>query len=95
MSIIGVGDFHKQVAERGGLPLAQVKNILTLAGEQMKQNIKDGNEMHFVGYFNVVIKEKKAKDGVNPFTGKKMKIAACKVPTVKLSASFKQLLKKK
>ena len=37
---------------------------------------------------------KKAGVKLNPFTGEKIKVAACKVPTVKLSASFKQLLKK-
>ncbi len=94
MNIIGTGDFHKQVAERTGLSLAQVKLVLTAAGEQLKENTQKGYETHFTGYFNVCIKDRKAKDGVNPFTGKKMKIAACKVPQVKLSASFKSLLKK-
>ena len=95
MEAIGTGDFHKQVADRTGYSLAQVKAILTASGEQLKENTKDGVESHFPGFFNVCIKDKKAKEGVNPFTGKKMKIAACKVPQVKLSAAFKSLLKKK
>ena len=37
---------------------------------------------------------KNAQVKLNPFTKEKVKVAACKVPTVKLSASFKQLLKK-
>lgn len=95
MEVYGTGDFHRQVAERTGVSIAQVKAILTAAGEQLKENTANGNETHFVGYFNVCIKDKKAKEGVNPFTGKKMKIAACKVPQIKLSAAFKGLLKKK
>lgn len=95
MEIIGTGDFHKQVADRSGFSIAQVKAVLSAAGEQMKENVKDGNEQRFTGFFNVCIKDKKAKEGVNPFTGKKMKIAACKVPQIKLSAAFKSLLKKK
>lgn len=95
MEVYGTGDFHRQVAERTGLSLAQVKAVLTASGEQLKENTTKGVEQHFPGYFNLCIKDKKAKEGVNPFTGKKMKIAACKVPQMKLSAAFKSLLKKK
>ena len=94
MNTISSGEFVKQVAEATGCTQAQVKTILGAAGEQLKTNLKDGKEMHFIGYFNFGIKSKKAEERINPFTKKKMKVAACKVPTVKLSASFKQLLKK-
>lgn len=94
MNTISAGDFIRQVAEATGATQAQVKAILNASGEQIKANLKEGKEMHFIGYFNIGIKEKKAGVKLNPFTGKKVKVAACKVPTVKLSASFKQLLKK-
>ncbi len=94
MNTISTGDFIKQVADASGCTQAQVKTILNAAGEQIKTNLKDGKEMHFIGYFNVGIKAKKAGVKLNPFTGEKIKIAACKVPTVKLSATFKKLLKK-
>ena len=95
MDVIGTGDFHRQVAERTGLSIAQVKAVLTASGEQLKENTQKGVEQRFPGFFNLCIEEKKAKEGVNPFTGKKMKIAAHKVPKMKLSAAFKSLLKKK
>lgn len=95
MDVIGTGDFQRQVAERLGLSIAQVKTVLTAAGEQLKENTQRGVEQRFTGFFNLCIEEKKAKEGVNPFTGKKMKIAAHKVPKIKLSAAFKSLLKKK
>ncbi len=95
MKTINAGDFTKQVAEDTGLSLAQVKKVLDAAGARLKQNVKDEVEMHFIGYFNIGIKARKAGVKLNPFTGQKVKVAACKVPTIKLSASFKQLLKKK
>jgi len=94
MNTISAGEFIKQVAEATGYTQAQVKAILGAAGEQIKTNLKDDKEMHFIGYFNIGIKQKEAAEKLNPFTHKKIKVAACKVPTVKLSASFKQLLKK-
>ncbi len=95
MKTINSGDFAKQVAEDCGLSFAQVKKVLDAAGARLKQNVKEETEMHFIGYFNIGIKAKKAGVKLNPFTGEKIKVAACKVPTIKLSASFKQLLKKK
>lgn len=94
MNTISGGEFIKQVAEATGCTQVQVKAILNAAGEQIKTNLKKGQEMHFIGFMNFGIKANKAKETVNPFTKKKMKVPACKVPTVKLSASFKQLLKK-
>ena len=94
MNTISAGEFIKQVAEATGYTQTQIKAILGAAGEQIKTNLKNGNEMHFIGFMNFGIKSEEAKDKVNPFTGKKMKVPACKKPTVKLSASFKQLLKK-
>lgn len=94
MNTISAGEFIKQVAEATGCTQAQTKAILTAAGEQLKANLKAGKEMHFIGYMNFGIKARKAGVKLNPFTGTKVKVAACKVPTVKLSATFKGLLKK-
>lgn len=94
MSTISAGDFIKQVAEATGSTQVQTKAVLDAAVEQIKKNLKAGKEMHFIGFMNIGIKSKAAQTKINPFTKEKMKIAACKVPHVKLSASFKQLLKK-
>lgn len=93
MNTISAGEFIKQVAEATGCTQTQVKLILNAAGEQLKSNLKAGKEMHFIGYMNFGINAKKAAVKMNPFTKKEMKVPAHKVPTVKLSATFKQLLK--
>ncbi len=94
MNTVSTGEFIRQVAEATGCTQTQVKAILNAAGEAIKDNLKDGKEMHFMGYFNIGIKTKKASVKLNPFTGEKIKVAACRIPTIKLSATFKQLLKK-
>ena len=94
MNAISSGEFIKQVAEATGCTQVQVKTILNAAVDQVKTNLKKGSEMHFIGFMNIGIKARKAQVKLNPFTKEKVKVAACKVPTVKLSASFKQLLKK-
>ena len=94
MNAISSGEFIKQVADATGCTQVQVKTILNAAVDQVKANLKKGKEMHFIGFMNIGIKARKAQVKLNPFTKEKVKVAACKVPTVKLSASFKQLLKK-
>ena len=94
MNAISSGEFIKQVADATGCTQVQVKTILNAAVDQVKTNLKKGKEMHFIGFMNIGIKARKAQVKLNPFTKEKVKVAACKVPTVKLSASFKQLLKK-
>ena len=81
-------------SEATGCTQVQVKTILNAAVDQVKANLKKGKEMHFIGFMNIGVKARKAQVKLNPFTKEKVKVAACKVPTVKLSASFKQLLKK-
>ena len=61
MNTISAGDFIKQVAEATGCTQVQVKAILGAAGEQIKTNLKKGNEMHFIGFMNIGIKSEKAK----------------------------------
>lgn len=94
MNSIGKGDVYKEVAEAVGVSTTQVKAVLEATGECISNHLKKGEEVHFMGFMNFGIKEKKAQTKLNPFTGQKMKVAACKVPTVKLSAAFKKLLKK-
>lgn len=94
MNTISAGEFIKQVAEATGCTQTQVKAILTASGEQIKENLKKGKEMHFIGFMNICIKSEKARTRINPFTKETIKVPACKKPAVKLSASFKQLLKK-
>ena len=95
MNTVSAGDFIKQVAEMTGESQTRIKAILNAAGEAIKENLKEGKEMHFIGYFNVGVKAKKAQVKLNPFTGEKVKVPACTVHTIKISATFKQLLKKK
>ena len=94
MNTISTGEFIKQVAEATGNSQVQVKSIFNAIVDQIKANLKKGQEMHFIGFMNIGVKARKAQVKLNPFTKEKIKVAACKVPTVKLSASFKQLLKK-
>ena len=90
MNTISSGEFIKQVAEATGCTQVQVKTILNAAVDQVKANLKKGQEMHFIGFMNIGVKARKAQVKLNPFTKEKVKVAACKVPALKFGKSYKE-----
>ena len=46
-----------------------------------------------MGLFKFEARERAAREGKNPQTGAKIKIAACKVPAFKAGKAFKDLVK--
>ena len=46
------------------------------------------------GFATFDVKDKNARDGVNPLTGEKVLIEACKAPVIKFSKTYKELFNK-
>lgn len=93
MKTLNAGDFYREVAERTGASIVATKTIFTEGFEVLKEALKKGNKLQFIGFGTFAVKEKKGGTKVNPFTKQKMTIKACKVPTFKMSSSLKTLLK--
>ena len=51
------------------------------------------NKVQLVGFGTFESKARAAREGKNPQTGEKIKIAACKVPAFKAGKAFKDMLK--
>ena len=62
--------------------------------EQIKNILASGRDVKFSGYGNFVIKEKKARLGRNPKTGKSALISARKVVTFKAGPKLKSVIAK-
>ena len=52
--------------------------------------LKAGDEVQITGFGKFSVKERKAREGRNPQTGQKMKIAAQKVPAFSAGNALKQ-----
>lgn len=89
---ISTSDLVTGVSEKLKLPKTQIKEILGTTFDYIANNVKKGNDVA-ISDFGVFSKAKRvARNGVNPSTGEKIKIAASKVPKFKASSVFKDAL---
>ena len=56
----------------------------------VKKEVKKGNEVSLVGFGTFLKTKRKARTGVNPATGEKMKIKACWRPKFRPGKAFKE-----
>ena len=61
--------------------------------DNVENAVKAGEKVQLVGFGTFESRERSAREGKNPQTGEKIKIAACKVPAFKAGKAFKEILK--
>lgn len=81
------------VAQKTNLTKTAVEGVIesvldTITGELIK-----GGEVNLTGFGKFAISNRAAREGVNPQTGAKIKIAATKVPKFKAGKSLKDAVK--
>ena len=84
----------KVVADKTGLTQKEVGAVVDEMLDAVIADLARGNEVALAGFGKFVVKTRAARESINPRTKEVIKVPACKKPAVKLSASFKQLLKK-
>ena len=87
-------DFIAKLAEDTGLKKADAEKFLDAFVANVKELMASGDKLQLVGFGTFEAKERAAKAGVNPATGEKIEIAACKVPSFKPGKSLKDELNK-
>jgi len=87
-------DLVEAVAEKTGLTKADSTRALDAAFEAITKALKKGERVPVAGFgtFNVV--KRKAREGRNPQTGEKVKIAARKAVTFKPGTALKEVVNK-
>ena len=78
------GEFISAVAENAGLT-----NKQTAAAFEAMVNVIESTLKADAGFATFEIKEKPEREGINPLTKEKIKIAASKTPVVKFGKAFK------
>ncbi len=82
-------EFIRAYADNLGVTIKEAEDSFTAFLDTLTDCLKKGEYVHISGFATFSLKEKSARDGVNPSTGEKVHIAACKSPAVKFSKSFK------
>ena len=81
------------LAEKAEVSKKDAEKVLNAFIETVQGAVKADDKVQLVGFGTFESKARAAREGKNPQTGEKIKIAACKVPSFKAGKAFKDLLK--
>ena len=82
------------LAEKAEVSKKDAEKVLNAFVETVQDAVKADDKVQLVGFGTFESKARAAREGKNPQTGEKIKIAACKVPAFKAGKAFKDMLKK-
>ena len=81
------------MAEEAGITKKDAEKALNAFIGGVQNAVKAGDKVSLIGFGTFEARARSAREGKNPQTGVKIKIAACKVPVFKAGKSFKDLVK--
>ena len=83
----------KAVAAKSELTQVQAKAAVDAVVASVKEALVKGEAVQLIGFGTFSVTEKPAREGVNPATGAKIKIAAKKVAKFKAGAELAEAVK--
>lgn len=81
------------VAENASLSKKDAGNAVEAVFESIQKALADGDKVSLIGFGNFEVRERAARKGRNPQTGKEIDIAASKVPAFKPGKQLKDAVK--
>lgn len=82
-------DFIKQVSERTGISQKETKQIVDAALDVITESLKQGEKVTLTGFGTFEVRQRQAREGVNPQTRQRIQIAATKTPGFSASSTLK------
>ena len=82
------------VASKAELSKKDAEKAVVAAIEAITEALTEGDKVQLVGFGTFEVRERAAREGVNPRTGDKIKIAASKVPAFKAGSALKDAVAK-
>ncbi|PAV00208.1 hypothetical protein CBG25_19515 [Arsenophonus sp. ENCA] len=82
-----------QIAEKADLTKKDSEKALNAFIETVTEALKAGDDLQLVGFGSFQMKQRAARDGRNPQTGKVIQIAAANVPSFKAGKTLKEAVK--
>lgn len=75
-----------------GLTKKDAEVALNATIDAIKEALKAGDKIQLAGFGTFAVKDRAAREGINPRTGEKIAIAATKVPTFVAGKNFKEAI---
>ena len=82
----------ERIADEATLPKSEVQKYWEAFEQTVSSALKSGEEVQITGFGKFYVQERKAREGRNPQTGEKMKIAASKVPSFSAGNALKEAI---
>jgi nucleoid DNA-binding protein len=80
----------ERIAEKAGVPKSEAQMHFEAFEKVVTEALKAGEEVQITGFGKFSVRERKAREGRNPQTGQKMKIAASRVPAFSAGNALKE-----
>ena len=86
-------DFVKSVADRSNVSQKEAKQVIDAALDIITDSLKGGEKVTLTGFGTFEVRQRQEREGVNPQTRQKIKIAATKTPGFSASSTLKEAVK--
>ena len=93
MNKITKKDLAEMVATKVNCTKKDANDVVTAIFDEITATIKKGDIADISGFGKFVLKERKARTGVNPATGAKIEIKASKAPGFRAAKALKEAVK--
>ncbi len=87
-------DLITAIADKSGFTKKDSEIALAAITDSITAALVSGDKVSLVGFGTFEVRERAAREGINPQTGKKIKIAATKAPAFKASKTLKEAVAK-
>jgi DNA-binding protein HU-beta len=82
----------ERIAEKADVPKSEAQKHFEAFEKVVTEALRAGEEVQITGFGKFSVKERKAREGRNPQTGEKMKIASQKVPSFSAGNALKDAI---
>jgi nucleoid DNA-binding protein len=82
----------ERIAEEADAPKSEAQKHFEAFEQVVAEALKGGEEVQITGFGKFSVRERKAREGRNPQTGEKMRIAASKVPAFSAGNALKEAI---
>ena len=85
------GEFIKAMADKASLTQKEATVAYDAFVGAVTDALKQGDKVQLVGFGTFEVREKSAREGINPQTKENVKIEASKAPVLKFGKAYKDL----
>ena len=90
---VNKGHLVDKMVESTGLNKKDVKAVVDGVFDHITEHLTRGDKVQITGFGSFEVRERAARQGVNPSTGEKLDIAASKAPAFKAGRSLRDSVK--